>query len=82
MFWTDIDQDNGKQRYLRKLLIYNGISNLKGLFDLCAIFREIFTSIYTAEGAIKMLARGFILHDFTYLRDAWNWLDFTVVSLA
>ena len=29
-----------------------------------------------------MLARGFILQDFTYLRDAWNWLDFTVVSLA
>jgi len=29
-----------------------------------------------------MLARGFILHDFTYLRDAWNWLDFIVVSLA
>jgi len=44
--------------------------------------REIFTSIYTAEGAIKMLARGFILHDFTYLRDAWNWLDFIVVTLA
>jgi len=49
---------------------------------LCDFRREIFTSIYTAEGTIKVLARGFILHDFTYLRDAWNWLDFTVVSLA
>lgn len=42
----------------------------------------IFTIIYTIEGSIKMTARGFILNDFTYLRDAWNWLDFTVVTLA
>jgi len=44
--------------------------------------REVFTAIYTTEGSIKMLARGFILADFHYLRDAWNWLDFVVVSLA
>jgi len=44
--------------------------------------REVFTAIYTTEGAVKMLARGFILADFHYLRDAWNWLDFVVVSLA
>jgi Ion transport protein len=29
-----------------------------------------------------MLARGYILGPFHYLRDAWNWLDFIVVSLA
>lgn len=44
--------------------------------------REVFTAIYTTEGVIKMLARGFILANFHYLRDAWNWLDFVVVSLA
>ena len=44
--------------------------------------RETFTVIYTLEGTVKILARGFILTDFTYLRDAWNWLDFTVVTLA
>jgi len=49
---------------------------------MLAINREMFTAIYTTEGTIKMLARGFILADFHYLRDAWNWLDFVVVSLA
>ena len=28
------------------------------------------------------MARGFILKPFTYLRDAWNWLDFIVIALA
>ncbi|KAK2186824.1 hypothetical protein NP493_188g08074 [Ridgeia piscesae] len=42
----------------------------------------IFTIIYTFEGSTKMLSRGFIFHTFSYLRDAWNWLDFVVVVLA
>ncbi|XP_076373626.1 sodium channel protein para-like isoform X3 [Tachypleus tridentatus] len=42
----------------------------------------IFTTIYTIESVIKILARGFILDQFTYLRDPWNWLDFIVISLA
>ncbi|XP_077555665.1 sodium voltage-gated channel paralytic isoform X7 [Haemaphysalis longicornis] len=42
----------------------------------------IFTTIYTFESFIKMMARGFILEQFTYLRDPWNWLDFIVISLA
>ncbi|CAH1772803.1 unnamed protein product, partial [Owenia fusiformis] len=42
----------------------------------------VFTAIYTCEALVKMLSRGFILRPFTYLRDAWNWLDFCVVSLA
>ena len=28
------------------------------------------------------MGRGFALTKFTYLRDAWNWLDFIVISLA
>lgn len=31
---------------------------------------------------MKAVSRGMILHDFTYLRDVWNWLDFVVVGLA
>ncbi|KAI5721996.1 hypothetical protein M8J76_002131 [Diaphorina citri] len=42
----------------------------------------IFTGIYTFESAVKVMARGFILESFTYLRDAWNWLDFIVIALA
>uniref|UniRef100_A0A2K5SD67 Sodium channel protein n=1 Tax=Cebus imitator TaxID=2715852 RepID=A0A2K5SD67_CEBIM len=42
----------------------------------------VFTAIYTFEASIKILARGFCLNEFTYLRDPWNWLDFSVITLA
>lgn len=45
-------------------------------------YRVIFTGIYTFESGVKVMARGFILQPFTYLRDAWNWLDFIVITLA
>ncbi|XP_053914076.1 sodium channel protein type 5 subunit alpha-like [Cuculus canorus] len=41
-----------------------------------------FTGIYTFESLIKILARGFCLNEFTFLRDPWNWLDFTVILMA
>ncbi|POI24736.1 hypothetical protein CIB84_011511 [Bambusicola thoracicus] len=41
-----------------------------------------FTGIYTFESLIKILARGFCLNEFTFLRDPWNWLDFSVIILA
>ncbi|NXE85997.1 SCN2A protein, partial [Cochlearius cochlearius] len=44
--------------------------------------RYTFTGIYTFESLIKIIARGFCLEDFTFLRDPWNWLDFTVITFA
>uniref|UniRef100_A0A8D0ECH6 Sodium channel protein n=1 Tax=Salvator merianae TaxID=96440 RepID=A0A8D0ECH6_SALMN len=41
-----------------------------------------FTGIYTFESLIKIIARGFCIDDFTFLRDPWNWLDFTVITFA
>ncbi|TFJ96549.1 Sodium channel protein type 5 subunit alpha [Platysternon megacephalum] len=41
-----------------------------------------FTGIYTFEVLIKILARGFCLNEFTFLRDPWNWLDFSVIAMA
>ena len=46
------------------------------------LLRVVFTAIYTFESATKVMGRGFVLTKFTYLRDAWNWLDFIVISLA
>uniref|UniRef100_A0A8C1Z4Q4 Sodium channel protein n=1 Tax=Cyprinus carpio TaxID=7962 RepID=A0A8C1Z4Q4_CYPCA len=40
-----------------------------------------FTGIYTFESAVKIIARGFCIDDFTFLRDPWNWLDFMVISM-
>uniref|UniRef100_A0A3P8SDP6 Sodium channel protein n=1 Tax=Amphiprion percula TaxID=161767 RepID=A0A3P8SDP6_AMPPE len=41
-----------------------------------------FTGIYTFESLIKILARGFCVGKFTFLRDPWNWLDFSVILMA
>ncbi|XP_006770619.1 PREDICTED: sodium channel protein type 11 subunit alpha [Myotis davidii] len=42
----------------------------------------IFTGIYIFEALIKILARGFILDEFSFLRDPWNWLDSIVIVTA
>ncbi|KAM6985029.1 LOW QUALITY PROTEIN: sodium channel protein type 1 subunit alpha-like [Aplochiton taeniatus] len=41
-----------------------------------------FTGIYTFESLVKILARGFCIGKFTFLRDPWNWLDFCVIVMA
>ncbi|XP_048366610.1 sodium channel protein type 5 subunit alpha-like isoform X2 [Sphaerodactylus townsendi] len=41
-----------------------------------------FTGIYTFESLVKILARGFCTTGFTFLRDPWNWLDFSVIVMA
>ncbi|XP_030833315.1 sodium channel protein type 4 subunit alpha B isoform X3 [Strongylocentrotus purpuratus] len=46
------------------------------------IAEYIFTTIYSVEMFVKIFARGFALHPHTYMRDAWNWLDFFVIVLA
>ena len=45
-----------------------------------SIYRFVFLGIYTIEMIIKVLAKGFILNNYTYLRNPWNWLDFLVIS--
>ncbi|XP_072506806.1 sodium channel protein type 10 subunit alpha [Notamacropus eugenii] len=50
--------------------------------DTPSAVEYVFTGIYTFESLIKIVARGFCLNEFTYLRDPWNWLDFSVISLA
>ncbi|XP_063071129.1 sodium channel, voltage gated, type VIII, alpha subunit b [Engraulis encrasicolus] len=42
----------------------------------------VFTGIYTFESLTKIVSRGFAIDGFTFLRDAWNWLDFMVISMA
>jgi hypothetical protein len=42
----------------------------------------VFTMIFILECACKIIAKGFIFHKFSYLRDPWNWLDFFVVIIS
>ena len=39
----------------------------------------VFVWAFTIEFALKVLGMGFFLDEGSYLRDAWNWLDFIVV---
>lgn len=41
-----------------------------------------FTFFFTAESVLKIISMGLILNKGCYLRDGWNWLDFTVVVTA
>ncbi|XP_070140733.1 sodium channel protein 60E [Drosophila kikkawai] len=40
----------------------------------------IFLAIYSIEMVIKIIAKGFLLNKYTYLRNPWNWLDFVVIT--
>uniref|UniRef100_A0A3P8X5Q6 Ion transport domain-containing protein n=1 Tax=Cynoglossus semilaevis TaxID=244447 RepID=A0A3P8X5Q6_CYNSE len=40
----------------------------------------VITLIFTLEVALKVVARGFCVGRFTFIRDPWNWLDVLVVS--
>ncbi|XP_075051737.1 voltage-dependent L-type calcium channel subunit alpha-1S [Mixophyes fleayi] len=42
----------------------------------------IFLFIFTIEASLKIVAYGFILHTDAYLRNGWNILDFTIVSVG
>ncbi|XP_062426842.1 sodium channel protein type 5 subunit alpha-like [Rhea pennata] len=43
---------------------------------------HLFTGIYTGEILIKVVARGFVWDEFTFLRDPWNCLDFLVIIVT
>lgn len=38
-----------------------------------------FTSVFTLEAILKIIAFGLIFGKNTYLKDPWNWIDFLVV---
>ena len=42
-------------------------------------FQAGFMFIFLIEAVIKILAMGFVLHKYAYLRDPWNVLDFIIV---
>lgn len=61
---------------------YNDRDNKTYRNQLLDMFGQVFTNIFIAEAALKILAMGFIVHKNSYLRDAWNVLDFIVVVIG
>lgn len=61
------------------LFDYNDRENLtrkNQILDLCG---DVFTFIFAFEGVLEIVARGFILHRRSYMRDGWCVLDFFVI---
>ena len=52
----------------------------------CVVLQEqieyVFLVIFTLESIIKIIAYGFVLHPYAYLRSGWNLLDFTIVVVG
>ncbi|EPY86848.1 sodium channel protein type 10 subunit alpha-like isoform 2 [Camelus ferus] len=66
----------------RALWLFSPFNLIRRTAIKVSVHSYVFTVIYTFEALIKILARGFCLNEFTYLRDPWNWLDFSVITLA
>jgi hypothetical protein len=50
--------------------------------DISTKIDMVFLIIYTTEMILKIIAMGFFMRAHSYLRDAWNILDFIVVILG
>ena len=46
------------------------------------LIRYVFAGIYSIELIVKVISCGFCFGSYTYLRDPWNWLDFTLIILS
>ena len=58
---------------------YNDRDNLTRRNQVLEALGLAFTWLFTLEAALKIFSMGFIIHKNAYLRDGWNWIDFTVV---
>ena len=41
---------------------------------------EVFQIAYTVEMVVKIVSMGFLFNNGSYLRDAWNILDFVIIA--
>jgi hypothetical protein len=53
-----------------------------GINKVVAVSEYIFNAIFAFECIVRVITMGFYKDSGSYLRDAWNWLDFTVVIIG
>ena len=58
---------------------YTDVKNESGINQFVEGVEPLFAWAFSIECVLKILGMGFILDPGSYLRDAWNWLDFLVV---
>lgn len=80
---------------LRRICVYIATNQLFDYFVMATILLNcvflamseaieeaefFFLAIYSIEMFIKIIAKGFVINKYTYLRNPWNWLDFVVIT--
>lgn len=58
----------------------NGDSNTTNVY--LEKIEYVFLVIFTVECVMKIIAYGFMMHPGAYLRNGWNFLDFTIVVIG
>lgn len=61
---------------------YSDRDNLTDWNKWLEFFGSIFSYCFMVECVLKITAMGFFRHYNAYLRDTWNWIDFTVVLIS
>jgi Ion transport protein len=51
-------------------------------YDIALIISIIFTSLFTIEAMMKIIAFGFVLDSHSYLTESWSQLDFFIVIVS
>lgn len=49
---------------------------------MLGLIDKVFTGIYSVEALLKILAFGFVVHRKSYLKNAWNILDFIALIVS
>ena len=88
-FWRKLILWSYFEAFIIALIILNSL--LLGIYDyenpksksprnqIVNYAEPFFIAAFTSEAIMKIIALGFVLDKGTYLREAWNWLDFLVV---
>jgi hypothetical protein len=58
------------------------IVDLPGVAMTVFVCEIVFQALFTLEMLLKVFALGFVLHEHSYLRSAWNAMDFLIVVLG
>ncbi|XP_054846940.1 sodium channel protein type 5 subunit alpha-like [Eublepharis macularius] len=64
------------------VLVNSALMTVPAFMSNCNGYELFFAVTYAIEFAIKIVARGFVWNEFTYLRDPWNCLDFFVLIMT
>ena len=64
---------------LMLLVDYSDSENETEYNQKLELVSSVFVYLFTLECLLKIITQGLVMHENSYLRDSWNWIDFSVV---